>query len=562
MEIRQLVEPLIKWWKLILVACVLAAISSFLVVRQQPPVYQTSAVLVIGRAVYELNPTGGELGLAQQLATYYADIAERDVVRKATMEALNLSWLPQYIVSTVPNSQILEISVSDADPQRAQAVANELSRQLINQSPSNPDLQEQKHQEFIRQQILLLEDQIQGTLNDISLKETELGSLNSARQIAQTQAEIVALQQKLTTLQSNYTGLLNASSGQGNNSLTLVQPAALPGRPVGPNRGVVILMSVAIAFLISAGAAYLIEFLDDTLGTADEVNKHLNLPVIGFIPEIRRNGDEKDELLVRDGKSIEAEAFRALRMNIDFLQIHLPIKTLLVASVGKTEGKSVISSNLAMAIARSGKNVVLLDADLRRPSLHKYINVPNDVGLSNIFLHGIGIDDAMVLVEGENLRVITTGVTPPNPGELVASPRMNEILEGLKERADIIIVDGPPVLVTDATILSSKVDAVLLVVGAGRTRRSEALVAMRQLERAGARVIGAVMNRVSENGQGYYRMYQYDYGLEDEGRKQAGLKIGSRTLRLPSFGKRGASRPSKAKLGSEIDRPEPLAEET
>lgn len=558
MEIRQYIGPLIKWWKLILVACVLAAVSSFLVVARQPPQYQSTAVLVIGRAVYELNPTGTDIGLAQQLATYYANIASRDAVRGPTMQALNLEWLPEYTVATVPNSQILEITVTDTDPIRAQAVANELANQLINQSPSNPDLQEQKRQQFLREQISMIEANIEDTLDQIAIKEAELGSLNSARQISQTQAEISTLQQKLTTLQSNYTGMLNASTGQGMNSLTLFQPATLPQRPMRSEKPMIILMSIAIALMVSGGAAYLIEFLDDTFENSDEISRQLNLPVIGFIPEIQGAQEDKSSLLVRDAKSMEAEAFRALRMNIDFLQVHSPIKTLLVVSVGKTEGKSVVAANLALAMARGGKKVVLLDADLRRPSLHKYINIPNDTGLSNIMLHELDVTDVMINVESENLWVISTGLTPPNPGEMVSSPKMKEILDKLGAIADLVVVDGPPVLVTDATILASKVDAVLLVVGTGRTRRSDAQTALKQLERAGARVIGAVLNRVDIAQRGYYKLYQYDYGVETS--SETNPIVRRSALAIPFTRNLRGLTPSKR--GSELDRPGPVVDET
>ncbi len=237
MEIRQYLEPLFKWWKLILVACLLAGISSFLVVSRQAPIYQTRASVVIGSAVYEPNPSGGEIGLAQQLASYYANIATRDVVRNATMEALNLRWLPEYISQAVPNSQIIEISVTDTDPVRAQAVANELANQLIKQSPSNPDMKEQQRQEFISGQLALLETQIKDTQDEIAQKEEEMGGLNSARQIADAQADITALQNKLTTLQSNYSTMLSTSLGRASNSMSLLEAASLPVRPIGPNRG-------------------------------------------------------------------------------------------------------------------------------------------------------------------------------------------------------------------------------------------------------------------------------------------------------------------------------------
>jgi succinoglycan biosynthesis transport protein ExoP len=529
MAIKQYFEPLIKWWKLILAACLLAGISSYLVVSRQPPIYQTRASLVIGRAVYEPNPTGGEIGLAQQLAAYYANIASRDVIRAATMEALGLQWLPDYVSQALPNSQIIEISVTDTDPYRAQAVANELANQLIKQSPSNPDLQEQQRQEFIRGQLELLETQIKDTQEEIATKENELGSMNSARQIADAQGELTTLRQKLTTLQSNYATMLSSSLGRASNSMNLLEAARLPAHPVGPNRATVILLSIAIAFLISAGAAYLIEYLDDTLETPEEINRALKLPVIGFIPEIDKEAD-KASIVTEKPKSLVAEAFRALKVSLDLAQANAPIKSILVGSVSKTEGKSMIASNLALTLAISGKKVVLLDADLRRPSLHTYLKLPNEKGLSTL-LSGQGtLQECMNPMPVENLTVITAGETSGYTGDLIGSQRMREVLSDLSAQADLLIVDGPPILVTDSTILSTEVDNVLIVVGYGLTRKSEAIVALKRLESAGAKVAGVVLNRIPRSNKGYYKLYHYDYGMAADASRS--IRLGKLTIPL------------------------------
>jgi non-specific protein-tyrosine kinase len=537
MEIRQYLEPLFKWWKLILVACLLAGISSFIVVSRQPPVYQTRASLVIGRAVYEPNPSGGEIGLAQQLAAYYANIAEREVIRTAAMTALNMTSLPSYISQAVPNSQIIEITVTDTDPLRAQAVANELANQLIAQSPSNPDLKEQQRQDFIRQQLELLEVQIQDTQDEIAKREEEMGGLNSARQIADAQADLSALRNKLTTLQSNYASMLGNSLGRSTNSLSLLEPAALPRRPIGPNRGTIILMSIAIAFLISAGAAYLIEYLDDTIETPEEINRFLKLPVIGFVPEIDKESN-KASIVAEKPRSLVAEAFRALKVSLEFSQAGAPARSFLVASVSKTEGKSMIASNLALTFALSGKKVILLDADLRRPSLHTYLNLPNEKGLTSLLNQpDEPIQDYLHQMPTENLFVITAGEVVPNPGDLASSQRMKQILADLAELADCLIVDGPPILVTDTSILSTEVDDVLIVVGFGLTRKSEAVVALRRLESVGAKIAGVVLNRIPRNNRAYYRLYHYDYGLPAE--ESRSLNLGK--LRIPLGLKRSAA---------------------
>ncbi|OGO36030.1 MAG: hypothetical protein A2W35_15095 [Chloroflexi bacterium RBG_16_57_11] len=524
MEIKQYLEPLIKWWKLILVACLLAGISSFLIISRQPPTYQTRVSLVIGRAVYEPNPSGGEMGLAQQLAAYYANIAEREVIRNATMTALNLRWLPAYASQAVPNSQIIEITVTDTDPVRAQAVANELANQLIKQSPSNPDLKEQKRQEFIRQQLELLETQIQDTQEQIAQQENEMGTLNSARQIAEAQADLTAQRQKLTTLQTNYATMLGTSLGRASNSLNIIETAALPTRPIGPNRGTIILMSIAIAFMISAGAAYLIEYLDDSIETPEEINRVMKLPVIGFIPEID-NDVHKATIVAEKPRSVVAESFRAVKVSLDFGQVDVPAKSFLVASVSKTEGKSMIASNLAMTYALSGKKVFLLDADLRRPSLHTYLDLPNAKGLTTLLLHPEkSIQQCAQSLPIGNLSVITAGNSVENPSDLIGSQRMKDILLELSERSDYLIVDGPPVLVTDSTILSTAVDEVLIVVGYGLTRRSEAAVALKRLESAGAKIGGVILNRIPRNNRAYYRLYHYDYGMPAEDTRS--IKLG------------------------------------
>lgn len=545
MEIKQYLEPLIKWWKLILVACLLAGISSYLVVSRQPPVYQTRVSLVIGRAVYEPNPSGGEIGMAQQLAAYYAIIAEREVIRNATMTALNMSSLPSYTAQAVPNSQIIEVTVTDTDPLRAQAVANELANQLIKQSPSNPDLQEQQRQDFIRGQLELLEVQIQETQDEITQKEEEMGSLNSARELAEAQGDISALRQKLTTLQSNYASMLSSSLGRAPNSLNLLETAALPNRPIGPNRGTIILMSIAIAFLISAGAAYLIEYLDDTIETPEEINRVMKLPVIGFVPELDKE-DNKASIVAERPQTLVAEAFRALKVSLEFSQAGAPARSFLVASVSKTEGKSMIASNLALTFALSGKKVILLDADLRRPSLHTYLNLPNEKGLSTLLLQpDEPIQEYLQPMSTKTLSVITAGQPVPNPSDLAGSQRMKEILADLSEHADYLIVDGPPILVTDSSILSTEVDDVLIVVGFGLTRKSEAVVALKRLESVGAKIAGVVLNRIPRNNRVYYRLYHYDYGLP---REETGTGILGK-LRIPLGSHRSSANTPKPASG-------------
>lgn len=213
-------------------------------------------------------------------------------------------------------------------------------------------------------------------------------------------------------------------------------------------------------------------------------------------------------ITISNPRSPVAEAYRTLRTNMEFSNLDKNLRVILVTSAGAEEGKSTTLSNLAVTIAQSGKRVILVDADLRRPTLHQTFGLKNSVGLTDM------VRDETILANPPtqettvpNLRVLTSGQLPPNPAEILGSKRMSEILAALLERADMVLLDAPPVLaVTDAAVLSSKVDGVLLVVSAGKTKRESARKAQAQLEKINARVIGAVLNNVKadSNAQTYY----------------------------------------------------------
>jgi non-specific protein-tyrosine kinase len=200
--------------------------------------------------------------------------------------------------------------------------------------------------------------------------------------------------------------------------------------------------------------------------------------------------------MVQAPRSAAAEAYRTLSTNIQFSSLDTPIRTLLVTSVGPDEGKSIVLANLAVTMAESGKRVVVVDCDLRRPSLHEVFGVSGQPGLTTMVLDE---GAAAPLQESGigNVRVLASGPLPPNPSELVSSERFRRVLASVASDADIVLLDAPPVAaVTDATILATRVDGVLLVVDSGRTRRDTARRANEQLQRVGAHLLGAVLTNV------------------------------------------------------------------
>lgn len=214
-----------------------------------------------------------------------------------------------------------------------------------------------------------------------------------------------------------------------------------------------------------------------------------------------------------DPKSPVAEAFRTLRTNLQFSALDRELRTLLVTSAGPGEGKSTITLNLAIAITQSGKEVILVDADLRKPVIHKRFGLRNEIGLTNILVHGPA-EEALQETAVPNLKVVTSGPIPPNPAEMLASGMMDKVRDFLKERAEMVLFDCPPVVaVTDAAVLSRKVDGVLLVVQLGAVEREAARQAKALLENVDAPLLGVVINNVAESS-GYY--YYYYYTSDDD----------------------------------------------
>ncbi|NLZ38424.1 MAG: CpsD/CapB family tyrosine-protein kinase [Firmicutes bacterium] len=213
----------------------------------------------------------------------------------------------------------------------------------------------------------------------------------------------------------------------------------------------------------------------------------------------------------RNPKSPVSEAFRTVRTNIEFVDIDHKIKTILVTSSISSEGKSTIASNLGVAMAMSGKRVLIIDADLRNPTQHKCFNVRNIRGLTNLLLDDtLLLEEVLIYPSQENLSLLTTGPLPPNPAELLGSERMRRFLTSLEDFFDLILIDAPPVLaVADASILGSYLDGVVLVTAAGEVPREQALLAKEQLMKVHAKILGVVLNKVPVGSGGYYHYYYY-----------------------------------------------------
>jgi non-specific protein-tyrosine kinase len=511
-QFKDYLAPLLKWWWLILIALLVSAASAFVITRQLPPVYSATTTLAIGHAITQPNPSSSEFSMSQQLARVYADIAQQEPVRNATSAVLGIDPLPDYEVKAMSSAPLLEITVTHTDPRVAQAVANELANQLIIASPTNPKGEEQQTQAFVQQQIAEMQAKIGETNDQITAKQTELAGLTSANDIEQAQQELAALENKLTTLQTIFATLVSTTSQGAINTIAIFNSAALPSVPIGPNKPLIILLAAVGGLALATVAAYAIELLDDTFKSADDVTNLLQLPVIGYIAEMPKN-ENRYAYVSEKPRSAVADAFRLLRTNLEFYDVDRPIRTLLVTGFEMDAGKSTISTNLAMVVAQADKKVILVDADLRKPTIQEALGIWSRLGLTDVSKGAIDLDEALVAWNEGQINVLPSGSIPPNPTELLGSLKMKQILTSLKGMAEMVVVDGPPFTVADAAVLAARVDGILIVIRPGHTHKGRVLAALQQIQRSDARVIGVVLNRVSSRST-YYGRYYGDYQEE------------------------------------------------
>jgi polysaccharide biosynthesis transport protein len=523
MELKQYFNVVLKWWWLILASVIVAAAASYFASLSTPRSYLAHTTLMVGQALQNPNADAAQLYTGSALAQSYSDLARREPVLRSTLSSLNLNWdwgtLQSMVTSrVVPGTQLLEISVLDTDPQRSMVLADEIAQQLILQSPTGASPEKDAEQQFILAQIENLKTNIKKGQAEVLQLDDTIAQSTSARQIQDARARQSTMQAQVSSWQATYAQLLSNLQQSSTNFLSVVESARMPSGPTGAGTLSNMLLAAAIGLVFAAGAAFLLEYLDDSLKTSDEIQNALKVPTLGSISRINTHNSEGKLIVAAQPRSPEAETFRVLRTNLQFKAVEKSLKALMITSTSPEEGKSFVASNLAVAFAQGGTRVVLVDADLRLPTQHQIFMLPNEHGLTTALLEpGNGISHMLQSCGVENLKVLTAGIVPPNPSELLGSKRMEEVLAVLLDEVDLVIFDAAPVLAaSDASILSTYVDGTLLIVDAGRTRRPHAGHAVQALASAGTVLLGAVLNRTDARASGY----NYSYYYSDSGRRR------------------------------------------
>lgn len=229
---------------------------------------------------------------------------------------------------------------------------------------------------------------------------------------------------------------------------------------------------------------------------------------------------ELNIVTVKHPKSPVSEAYRTLRTNIQFSSFDNKVRTIVITSSGPGEGKTTTSANIAVTTAQGGNKTLLIDCDMRNPKEHKVFGLSNKIGLSNVLVGEISFQEAVNEIDIENLYILTSGTRPPNPAELLASDKMKQFLEKLKQKFEYIILDTPPIImVTDAQVLSQYTDGCLLVVSSGEADKDAAIKAKELLEKVKAKILGVVLNKLDTTMKGYYGYY-YHYYYGGDGKKE------------------------------------------
>ena len=306
--------------------------------------------------------------------------------------------------------------------------------------------------------------------------------------------------------------------------VSVVEEAIAPGSPVSP-RPIMNAILAGFLFLGAAGAVVLIvEYLDDTVKGPEQSQEITGLPTLGRIEKFEGMRSPREQLQsATKPRSTVAEAYRAARTNLTYaIDLGRDRKLVLITSPGPGEGKTTTAANLAVVFGLAGHRVCVIDTDLRRPTLHRVYGLENGEGLTNLLLaREPDIDRAVQRSMYTNVSVVTAGPLPPNPSELLGSARMQEVLERLRGRFDIVLLDSPPALVvTDASVLSTLVDGLVVVARAGKTRRGALKATIEELAQSGRPIAGVILNRVAGREAGYY-YYAYGRAYGDDAREAA-----------------------------------------
>lgn len=516
-ELRNIIVVIFRKWWLVVLFMAAAGAAGYLYSQAQTPIYEAKTTLIVGDTIQNSDVSNSDLQTSTRMALTYADIVRRYPVLQGAVTELGLSqsWktLRKNInVTLVDDTQLLEISVEDPSPDQAQAIAAEVSKQLILLSPANLENQDSSETiQFVDTRLANLRAKIESGEERLSLLESIQVEDATPDQLLTLQNEINTLERLLIDWESNYTNLLRSTQvNKSANYLAVIEPAQSSSTPVRPN----LLLNTLIALLLGLSAAvgliFLLDFLDDNIRTSANLVDLVGVPALGTIGRLAGPEPSAKLLINQDSFSQTSESYRLIRSKLQFM-LNEGSRSFLITSPLAEQGRSTTAANLAVVMAQAGFNTIIVDADLRHPMQHRIFQIPNEGGLGQLLRYPDLKPSSYLKKNAQvpNLRILNSGTLPPtttqalggglppSPSELLGSQRMAQLLADLSELADVVILDSPPAgTVADAVVLSNKVDGVVLVLETARSKREDVREAVANLQQANAHLVGAVFNYI------------------------------------------------------------------
>ena len=507
-EFRDYLSILARRWLTIVITTVLVVAAVVGYTYTQDPVYETSAQVLLQADSSDDTANPGERSIDTEILVFNSGVFRGQVAEKLDGN------VPAIAASPAGLTDVIIVSARSGDANVAADGANVAARTFLD----------------FRKQARI--DNLTATVEDL---QAEIGKISGEIEVlgdpdpnTDEAAEEARLENRLESFRDQLsdanTALTRANRDQG----LVITEAGVPSTPVEPKPERAGLIALAFGLLLGIGLAFLREYLDDTIKTKEDLERASGgVTVLGMIPSLAvwKRRDAPYVVSLADPQSPGAEAYRTLRTSIQFLGLDYPVRVLQVTSPNEQEGKTTTLANLAVTFAQAGRRVAVLDCDFRRPRMHEFFGLSNDIGFTSVLLGRCSVGDALQPVPSQRgLFLWASGPLPPNPSELLASDRTAEAIAVLRQHVEILVIDSPPVLpVTDALVLSSLVDATLLVSSSGRTSKRAVKRTVELLRQVGAPLVGSVLNgvvgtRISPYTGYGYRSYAPQDGAANGGR--------------------------------------------
>ncbi|HMA33566.1 MAG TPA: polysaccharide biosynthesis tyrosine autokinase [Chloroflexia bacterium] len=547
-----------RLWLILLLGVIGAAATAYSSLRE-PAQYESTATLLLNPAVPSALVPYVQSQVASNLADSYTELMHSQSFADQVVKELHFSIGKETVAAAitgrlVPNTLFYKISARASTPDQAEELVNGVVKVFLSANEAQQKAQTDAGGGSVRNamrdrldtKLKYLDDLIKSYQDHIKDLQGQPSSKDRNDELLQSQSQLIILEQTET---ETIVALANVTDNSTPLNTALVIDPALPGGIVASKAWANVLAGLAGFMVLGVALAFLLDYLDNTVRSPEYLEQVLGLTpmaVVGLVGQTRgsayggrsrRKGAKTAAVVATEAasegpsrlngrklitlehpRSPDSESFRVLRTNIQFSSLSTPIRSLVVTSAGPGEGKSFTAANLAIVLAQTGKRVILVDTDLRRPSLHKLFALPNMMGFTNLVLNTTTDRGGAIqpIPEVPNLLVVTSGPVPPNPSELLDSLQAIHVMDQLSQAADIVIYDTPPAtVVTDPAILATRVDGVVLVIKSGATRRDMVTRVKKILHGVGVKALIPVLNQASIRDIGGYYYYYQGYGSLD-----------------------------------------------